>query len=79
MKRYLQAFWFIALALVLPSVPWLTAVSAIAVPVYSMLALRRVFGGRWGPCVLRAAFVSMMYGLTLAGVLPALALWGVLG
>ncbi|MDH4052382.1 MAG: DUF3667 domain-containing protein [Rubrivivax sp.] len=76
---HLHAFWFIALALMLPSVPWLTAVSAIAVPVYTMLALRRVFGGRWGPCVLRAAFVSMMYGLTLAGVLPALALWGVLG
>lgn len=35
-------------------------------PLYTLLAMRRVYGGRWGPRLLRAAAVSVLYGLTLA-------------
>jgi hypothetical protein len=75
---HLHAFWFLALALTLPGLPWLKAVAVFAVPVYAMLALKRVYGGSlWGR-LLRAAVVSLLYGVTLAFTLLALALWTLL-
>jgi uncharacterized membrane protein len=48
--------------------------AAAAVPVYTLLAMRRVYGGRWGPLLLRAGVVGTLYGMTLALALAGVAL-----
>jgi hypothetical protein len=75
---HLHAFWFIALAFALPDSVWLTALAGSAVPVYAMLALKRVYGGRLGPRLARAAVVSMLYIVTLGLAMLGLALWSLL-
>ena len=55
---HVHAFWFVMLALVMTDLPWLSSLAALAVPVYTLLAMRVVYGGRWGPRLLRAALVS---------------------
>jgi hypothetical protein len=71
---HVHAFWFVMLALVVADLPWLGSLPALAVPVYTLLAMRRVYGGRWGPRLLRAAVVSTLYGLTLGLALSGVAL-----
>jgi len=71
---HVHAFWFAMLALVVTDLPWLGSLAAFAVPVYTLLAMRRVYGGRWGPRLLRAAVVSTLYGLTLGLALGGVAL-----
>lgn len=75
---HLHAFWFIALAFALPESAWLSAIAVIAMPVYAMLALKRVYGGRLWPRLVRAAIVSTLYAVTLGLAMLALALWSLL-
>lgn len=70
---HLHAFWFLMLALSLPGVPGLGPLAALAAPVYTLLAMRRVYGGRRGPRLLRAALLTLLYGLTLALALAGVA------
>ena len=72
---HLHAFWFIMLALAqIDATPVKIAV-LLAVPGYGVLALRRVYGGRWGPLLLRAGVLSAVY---LALVLAAIVVLGVI-
>lgn len=71
---HVHAFWFAMLALVVADLPWLGSLAVLAVPVYTLLAMRRVYGGRWGPRLLRAGVVSVLYGLTLGLALGGVAL-----
>ena len=75
---HVHAFWFIALAFALPESAWLSAIAVTAMPVYAMLALKRVYGGRLWPRLLRAAVVSALYALTLGLAMLGLALWSLL-
>jgi hypothetical protein len=75
---HLHAFWFVALAVLLTGVPWLSAIALVAMPVYAMLALRRVYGGRLGPRLVRAALVGVLYLLTLLLALAGVAVWALL-
>ncbi|MBK6789996.1 MAG: DUF3667 domain-containing protein [Betaproteobacteria bacterium] len=76
---HVHAFWFVMLALVMTDLPWLSSLAALAVPVYTLLAMRVVYGGRWGPRLLRAALVSVLYGLTLGLALSGVAVVALLG
>jgi predicted RNA-binding Zn-ribbon protein involved in translation (DUF1610 family) len=71
---HVHAFWFLALSLTLPGWGWLTALAWLAVPVYTLMALRRVYGGRLWPRLLRACLVSALYGTTLVLALAGVAL-----
>jgi hypothetical protein len=68
---HLHAFWFIAItaASVLPGSvdDWL----ALAVPVYAVLAMRTVYGGRWLVTLARAAAITSVYGMALLGMAGA--------
>ena len=75
---HLHAFWFIALAFALPDSVWLATIAISAMPVYAMLALKRVYAGSFWPRLLRAAIISMLYGLTLSLAMLGLALWSLL-
>jgi hypothetical protein len=71
---HVHAFWFLALGLVLTDVWWITTIGASAVPWYTMLAMRRVYGGRRWPRWLRAGLVSLLYGVVMVLALGVLAL-----
>ena len=75
---HVHAFWFAALALTVPGWAWLSLPAFWAVPIYTLLAMRRVYGGRWGPRLLRALMVSALYGVSLALVLALVAVWSLL-
>jgi hypothetical protein len=66
------------LGLTLPGLPWLTPAAALAVPVYTLLALRRVYGGRRWPLLLRAATLCLLYFVGLMVTIGALGLWAFL-
>lgn len=76
---HLHAFWFAAIALAQLPLPVLPAIATLAMPVYALLASRRVYGGGWWSTLLRNAAVALAYGLTLAVALGVVALWAFLG
>jgi hypothetical protein len=71
---HVHAFWFVALLFTLPSWGLLTAAALLTVPVYTLAAMKRVYGGRPWPRLLRACLVSVLYGSTLALALAGVAL-----
>ncbi len=75
---HVHAFWFVMLAATASNVSLLAFVAMLAVPIYTLLAMRRVFGGRWWPRLLRAALVSLLYGITMAFALTGVAVWAML-
>ncbi len=75
---HLHAFWFLALALSMAKLPWLSGLATLAVPVYGLLAMRRVYGGRWGGLVLRAGVVSLAYLVLIGAALAAVGVWSLL-
>jgi Protein of unknown function (DUF3667) len=75
---HVHAFWFIALALTLPDQIWLSLPALIAVPWHTIVAMRRVYGGRLWPRLLRASVVTVLYGVTMVLALSFLGLWTLL-
>lgn len=71
---HVHAFWFVALLFALPDWGPLTGLALLSVPVYTLLAMKRVYGGRLGPRLLRACAVSALYGVTLGLALTGVAL-----
>jgi hypothetical protein len=71
---HVHAFWFVALLLTLPGWGPLTTAALLVVPVYTLMAMKRVYGGRTWPRLLRAGLVSCLYGTTLALALSGVAL-----
>ena len=66
---HLHAFWFIMLALAQIDVTPVVVGVLLAIPTYAVLAMRRVYGGRWVPLLLRAGVLSAVYlGLVLAAI-----------
>lgn len=75
---HVHAFWFLMLALITLELPLVPQLAMLAVPVYTLLAMRRVYGGRWWPRLLRAAVVSTAYGVVLTLALTGVGLWSIL-
>jgi hypothetical protein len=71
---HVHAFWFVALLLTLPDWGLLSALALLAMPVYTLMAMKRVYGGGRWPRLLRACLVSALYGTTLALALAGVAL-----
>jgi Protein of unknown function (DUF3667) len=63
---HVHAFWFLALALFFTNLTWLSAIAAAAIPIYTLMAMKRVYGGRWWLRWLRAALVSLGYTIVLS-------------
>lgn len=62
---HVHSFWFLValLFLVLPDA--LEPLLPVAFVGYGLWALRRVYGGRWGPTLLRGLAVAVLYGVTI--------------
>ncbi len=71
---HVHAFWFLCFALMLPDSPVLAAPAFFAIPIHTMMALKRVYGGRWWPRLLRAGAVTMAYVVVMAFTLSVLGL-----
>jgi hypothetical protein len=75
---HIHAFWFVALAFTLFDRGWLSAIAFTAVPWHTMVAMRRVYGGRRWPRFLRAGLVSLLYLMTMAVALGGVGIWALL-
>lgn len=71
---HMHSFWFVALLVVALLPESISGLGLFALPLYGLWAMRHVYGGRWWPTLLRAAFVSVTYGVALLlGTLALLA------
>jgi hypothetical protein len=75
---HVHAFWFLMIGLTLLPLDALKVVALLAVPVYTLLAMRRVYGGRWWALLLRAGVVSVLYLWALLAAMVGVALWSFL-
>jgi hypothetical protein len=77
---HLHAFWFLGL-LTLSLMPSDSGQGALflAIPIWTLLALRRIYGGSWWGLLLRSSMISLAYALILSmgvaflGILAVLA------
>ena len=75
---HVHTYWFLAFGLILTKVWWLAAAGGTAVPWYTLVAMRRVYGGRRWPRFLRASLISLLYLVALTVVLTFVAIWTLL-
>jgi Protein of unknown function (DUF3667) len=75
---HLHAFWFVALLFTLGDLPWLSGLAGLAIPVYTWLAMRRVYRDRWWALLLRSALLSTLYLLVMSFVLIGVAVFTLL-
>jgi hypothetical protein len=75
---HVHAFWFLALLATLPDLAWLSGLAFLAVPLYTFIALKRVYGGRFVWRWLRAAVVALLYGVALGVLLGLVGVWSLL-
>jgi Protein of unknown function (DUF3667) len=71
---HVHAFWFLMLAVVWVEQPWLSVAAALTTPLYTLLAMRRVYGGGWWPRLARSALLVVLYGVTMSITLMTLVL-----
>jgi hypothetical protein len=62
---HLHAFWAVVLTLMAPGWQPLLVAGFLALPVYALLAMRRVYGGHWGWLLLRFVVLTSAHALVL--------------
>jgi predicted RNA-binding Zn-ribbon protein involved in translation (DUF1610 family) len=73
---HLHAFWILAILLSLAH-QWIATIVSFAIPIYAILAMRRVYKGRWFPTILRALAVAVVYialAVVAVGIVAIIAL-----
>jgi Protein of unknown function (DUF3667) len=75
---HLHAFIFAMALLHLVPWAWLADLALLAVPVYSVIALQVVYGGRWWVTALRAMTLGSCYFLALVIAMAVVAVWAFL-
>ena len=76
---HLHSFWFAALVLVQILPGALAVVPILWMPVYALLATRRVYGGRWRVLIARNLAVALAYGISMLLALGVVTLWTLVG
>jgi hypothetical protein len=71
---HLHAFWFVALLFTLGNVPWLGTLAGLSIPVYTWLAMRRVYRDRWWALLLRCLVLSLLYLLAMSVAMAGVAI-----
>lgn len=72
---HLHAFIFAMVIAQLIPVAWIHDLAILAVPVYSVIALQTVYGGRWWVTTLRVMTLGFGYFVALTTALAFVALW----
>lgn len=72
---HVHTFWFFGIALALLPWSWVAPAMATVVPVYTLLAAKRVYGGGWFGTLFRAACIALLYLIVLSFALAIVAVW----
>lgn len=72
---HLHAFIFAMVLLQLVPLPWVKGLALVAMPVYSVIALQVVYGGRWWATTLRVMALGNLYLMTLSFAMAIVAAW----
>jgi len=75
---HVHAFLFAMVIVQLTAIPWVKGLAMAAMPVYSIVALQVVYGGRWWATALRAMTLGFVYFMTLAIAMAVVAVWAFL-
>ena len=75
---HVHAFWFLVLGVNLLPLGGVEGLTWFAAPVYTLLALKRVYGGRWWPRLLRTVIVGTTYLVVMVAATFALVAWAAL-
>jgi hypothetical protein len=73
---HLHTFWLLVLLLPIAHDVF-SLVATLAIPIYAVLAMRRVYGGGWIKTIAKAMFVSIVYlvvALIAVGIVAVMAL-----
>ena len=71
---HLHAYWFVVIAFMMLGYEPLVLAGLVAIPVYGLLAMRRVYGGRWLPLLLRAAVLGAAHAALVGATVVLVAL-----
>lgn len=72
---HLHAFIFAMVLVKLTGVPWLANAALVAIPIYSVIALQVVYGGRWWSTTLRVMVLGISYFTALVTAMAFVAVW----
>jgi Protein of unknown function (DUF3667) len=72
---HLHAFLFAMVIVQLAGNPWVKGLALAAMPVYSVIALQQVYGGRWWATMLRMATLGFLYFVALTVAMALVAVW----
>jgi hypothetical protein len=72
---HLHAFIFAMVLVRLTNVPWLGGLALCAIPIYSVIALQVVYGGRWWATTLRVLTLGLCYFVALVTAMAFVAVW----
>jgi hypothetical protein len=65
-SMHLHAFWFLLAALMMAGGEWVALAGVVVVPIYGLLAMRRVYGGPWWALGTKALVITALHGLLVA-------------
>jgi hypothetical protein len=71
---HLHAFWFLVATLMMAGGEPALWLGLVAAPVYGLLAMRRVYGGRWWALLLRAGLLYLAHAVVVTLVVAAVTL-----
>jgi hypothetical protein len=72
---HLHAFIFAMVLIKLTGVPWLGGAALAAIPIYSVIALQVVYGGRWWVSAMRMMTLAFCYFVALTTAMAFVAVW----
>jgi hypothetical protein len=71
---HLHAFWFLVVAVMLVGIQWLVVLGLVVIPVYAVLAFRRVYGGPPLRLAVRVTLLTLVHGTLVAATAALVAL-----
>ena len=75
---HVHSFWFAALLAALLPWSWIGVAMAVVVPLYTLLAAWRVYGGGWYGTLWRAAVVASIYLVVIGIAVGVVMIWAFL-
>jgi len=75
---HLHAFIFAMVIVQLTSISWAKDLAILAMPIYSIVALQVVYGGRWWATTLRVMTLGFLYFVALTTAMAVVAVWAFL-
>jgi hypothetical protein len=72
---HVHAAWFVLALLTLLLPDSVNGIPIVVMPIYTLLAMRRVYGGRWWTTLARGLVISLPYFIAIIMVMALLGLY----